>query len=190
MFWLYLLYYFYYILLVVVSVVGLAISVLGLPGLWLMVAAAALYAVVTGGDVLTGQTVVVVTLLAIASEVVEFIAGAAGSKTAGGSWRSIVGAAVGAIVGGVVGVPVPIVGPVLGAILGAAVGAGALELTSDSRDLRKAGHVAVGAAKGRAIGTVSKLSFGAVMLLLVAIYGFPLANDMLAVEAPTSPAVK
>src|SRR5438067_11764882 len=38
----------YYIILLVVLFLGLAINVLGLPGLWLMVSAHAVYALVTG----------------------------------------------------------------------------------------------------------------------------------------------
>ncbi len=180
MFWLYLL---YYVLLLITCIIGLAVSVLGLPGLWLMVAATVVYAVITGGTVLTGATVVVVALLALASEVVEFVAGAAGSQTAGGTWRGIVGAAVGGIVGGLVGVPVPVIGPILGAILGAAVGAGVLELAGDVGDLQKAGDVAVGAAKGRLVGTLSKMVFGTVMLLITALYAFPVVSDLPAVDA-------
>lgn len=172
------LYYFYYVLLLIVAVAGLAVSALGLPGLWLMVAATALFSLATGGVVLTWKTVVGIALLALASEIVEFLAGAAGSKTAGGTWRGIVGAAVGGVVGGLVGVPVPIVGPVIGAILGAAIGAGAFELAGDSRDIRKAGNVAVGAAKGRFVGTLSKLTFGSVMLLLTIVYALPVGTDL------------
>lgn len=175
MFWLYLL---YYVLLLLVSLVGLALGVLGLPGLWLMVAACAIYAVATGGSILAWQTVVVIALLAVASEVVEFVASAAGSKTAGGTWRGLVGAVMGGLAGGLIGVPVPIVGPVLGAILGAAVGAGLLELSDRNTDLRRAGQVAIGAAKGRAVGVVSKLGFGSLMLLLAAVYAFPRPGEL------------
>lgn len=183
MFWLYL---FYYVLLVLVALAGLAISLLGIPGLWLMVVATVLYSLATGGVVLSWQTVLVVAGLALASEVVEFIAGAAGSKTAGGTWRGVVGALVGGLAGGIIGVPIPIVGPLLGAILGAAIGAGVLELTGQS-DLRRAGNVAIGAAKGRAWGIASKATFGTIMLVVLAIYAFPVSGDLEPLE-PVPPA--
>lgn len=181
MYWLYLA---YYLLLLMVCLAGLGISVVGLPGLWLMVASAVVFSLATGGVVLTWQTVVAVALLAVASEVAEFLAGAAGSKTAGGTWRGIVGAVVGGIAGGIIGVPIPILGPILGAILGAAVGAGVLELTGERPDFRQAGNVALGAAKGRFWGVVSKLSFGTVMLLVLLVYAFPLRSDVPAQQAP------
>lgn len=182
MFWLYL---FYYVLLVLILLAGLAISVLGLPGLWLMVATAVGYALATGGQVLSWQTIAVVAGLALAAEIAEFLAGAAGSKTAGGSWRGIVGAVAGGIVGGIVGVPVPIIGPILGAILGAAIGAGLLELTGRDASIERAGKVALGAAQGRFWGVVSKLSFGSVMLVVLLIYAFPLPGDLEAAPAAT-----
>lgn len=183
MYWLYLA---YYLLLLVVCLAGLAISVVGLPGLWLMVASAVVFSLATGGVVLTWKTVVAVALLAAASEVAEFLAGAAGSKTAGGTWRGIVGAVVGGIAGGIVGVPIPILGPILGAILGAAVGAGVLELTGERPDVRQAGNVAWGAAKGRFWGVVSKLTFGTVMLVVLLVYAFPLRSDVPAQQEPAA----
>jgi len=179
MVWLYL---FYYVLLLLVAIGGLGISLLGLPGLWLVVAATVAFTLVTGGVVLSWQTVLIVAGLALASEIVEFVAGAAGSKTAGGTWRGIVGAIVGGLVGGIIGVPIPIVGPLLGAVLGAAVGAGAFELTGE-RDLRRAGNIAIGAAKGRAWGIASKATFGTAMLVVLAIYAFPLGEDLAVPEA-------
>lgn len=184
MYWLYLL---YYVLLMLIALAGLAISALGLPGLWLMVAAAVGFLLATGGSVLGWQTVVVVALLALSSEIAEFLAGAAGSKTAGGGWRGVVGAAVGGVAGGIIGVPVPVIGPVLGAILGAAVGAGLLELSGGKASVQQAGNIAVGAAKGRFYGTVSKLAFGSVMFFLLAIYAFPLPSDL---PADSQPAVE
>ncbi|WP_442482468.1 DUF456 domain-containing protein [Aeoliella sp. SH292] len=180
MYWLIL---FYYLLLIVIAAAGLVISVFGLPGLWLMVAAAVGYTLAAGDAVLGWQVVAVLAVLALASEIFEFLAGAAGSSSAGGSWRGIVGAAVGGIAGGIVGVPIPVVGPILGAILGAAIGAGVLELTSGKTSMEQAGHIAVGAAKGRFWGALSKLVFGTIMLVVLVIYAFPVPSDLEAVPA-------
>lgn len=182
MYWLYLL---YYVLLILLTIVGLGISLLGLPGLWLVVAATVVFTLVTSGAVLSWQTVLVVAGLAVASEIVEFVAGAAGSKTAGGTWRGIAGAVVGGVAGGIVGVPIPVVGPLLGAVLGAAIGAGILELTGNS-NLGRAGNIALGAAKGRAWGIASKATFGTAMLLMLAIYAFPHSSDVQQSESSTT----
>jgi hypothetical protein len=85
---------------------------------------------------------------------------------------------VGGIAGGIVGVPIPIIGPILGAILGAAIGAGILELTSGKTSVEQAGHIAVGAAKGRFWGALSKLVFGTIMLVVLMIYAFPVPTDL------------
>lgn len=184
MYWFYLA---YYLLLVVISVAGLAISAIGLPGLWLMVIAATVFSLATGGTVLGWQGVAVLAGLAIASEIVEFLAGAAGSKTAGGGWRGIVGAATGGIAGGIIGVPVPLIGPILGAILGAGIGAGLFELTGHEASIQRAGSVAIGAAKGRLWGAASKLTFGLVMLIVIIIYAFPLTTDLKSDNGPPQP---
>lgn len=186
MYWLYLL---YYLLLMLIALAGLAISAVGLPGLWLMVAASVGFSLATGAAVLSWQAVVVVAALALGSEIAEFLAGAAGSKNAGGTWRGVVGAVVGGVAGGIIGVPVPVVGPVLGAILGAAIGAGLLELSNGQTSVQQAGSVAVGAAKGRFWGTISKLAFGSVMFVVLAIYAFPLPSDLPESEEPAAPDV-
>ncbi len=182
MVWIYLL---YYVLLVVLLVAGLAISSIGLPGLWLMVAASAFYCLITGGTVLSWPGVAMLTLLAFLAELAEFAAGAVGSKAAGGSKRALAGAVVGGLAGGLIGVPIPVVGPILGAILGAAIGAALLELTRKP-NLAAAGGVAWGAAKGRFWGVAIKLGFGSAMLLLALVLAFPRRGDLPPKERPAN----
>ncbi|NOX55064.1 MAG: DUF456 domain-containing protein, partial [Planctomycetes bacterium] len=124
-------------------------------------------------------TVIVVAALAVAGEVLESMAGAAGAVKLGASRRSVIlslaGAVVGSIAGASVLAPVPVIGLPLGAVGGGAVGAfcGAL-----AGELWKGKHgaeaVAVGKAAfaGRLWGTAGKLVIGAVMVLLVAIDAF------------------
>lgn len=163
----------YYILLLLLSVAGLCANILGLPGLWLMVACHAAFGLLTGWDLYVGwQSVGTLLGLAALAEVVEFAAGAAGSKSAGGRKRGMIGAIIGALVGGILGAPLfPPIGPVVGACAGAFLGAAALELTDG--ELKQALRVGVGAAKGRFYGIVIKLSIGALMLLIILITAIP-----------------
>ena len=166
----------YYILLVLVLLTGLAGNILGLPGLWLMVAGHAVYAWLTGWQYAYWQSLLALLLLATAAEVAEFVAGAAGSKTAGGTIRSMLGAIAGGIAGGIVGqilLPIPIVGAILGACIGSFVGAGLLESTHVKHDVettamhwQRASRVGWGAFKGRLAGILLKSGFGLIMLVV------------------------
>lgn len=166
----------YYALLIAVQCCGLALNLASLPGLWLMVASLALYAWVTGFDHHVGWTgIIVVAALALIAEIVEFVAGAAGSAQAGGTKRSMVGSVVGGVVGAIVLtplIPIPVVGTLVGLCLGTFVGASATEYlirTDPAHSVR----VGIGAAKGRMWGVVIKMLFGVIMLIVSAGVALP-----------------
>jgi len=150
-----------------------------LPGTWMIVALTALF--VAFGPPhesfeVTWTTVIVLTILAMLGEVVEFVAGAAGAAKQGASKRAmvlaIVGTMIGSVAGAVVGVPIPIVGSVIGAIGGGAVGAfggaflGEVWLGKTGDESLSVGW---GALVGRLLGTVGKLAIGAVMLIVATV---------------------
>jgi hypothetical protein len=165
----------YYILLLLISLCGLFLTILGLPGLWLMVAATAGYAWLTGWDHFVGlPSLVALMIVGLLAEAAEFFAGAAGSKAAGGRMRGMIGAIVGALIGGIAFsfVPIPVVSTIFGACFGAFLGAALMELTD--KDFRHALRVGYGAAKGRLAGIIVKLGFGIVMLLIILIAAAPL----------------
>jgi uncharacterized protein YqgC (DUF456 family) len=164
----------WYILTFFVLVAGLFINLLGLPGLWLMLAVAGVYAFMTDLLFLGWKSLAALFILAVGAEIVEFVAGAAGAKTAGGSKRGMVGAIVGGLIGGVLGtfIPVPIVGTLVGLVVGAFVGAAGVEYMV-RKDVEHSMRVGIGAAKGRFWGTVFKSAFGIAMLILAMITGFP-----------------
>ena len=178
----------YYVLLLILCVVGLFINILGLPGLWLMVASYALYAWVTSSRGYVGFTsIIVIIVLALLAELVEFVAGAAGSKAAGGSKRGLIGAVVGGLVGGILGTPwLPVIGTIAGACLGAFVGAFLVEIAI-GRSHEDSLKIGVGAAKGRFLGIIGKLSFGIAMLFVALIAAIPTGAKTVLV-APVIPA--
>ena len=165
-----------YILLATFLVAGLALNLVGLPGLWLMVAAHGMFAWLDRVDSLAGwESSLAMLGLALVAELLEFLAGAAGSKSAGGSLRSTVGAVVGGVAGGVLGavlVPVvPVLNAILGACVGSFVGAALLEASYAPADLearaefyRRLNRVGWGAFKGRLWGIALKSVVGVVML--------------------------
>jgi uncharacterized protein YqgC (DUF456 family) len=164
----------YYLLLLALLLIGWFVNILGVPGLWLMVGAFGLYAVVTGWETYVGwPALLAMVLLAAGAEVVEFLAGAAGSAAAGGRKRGMIGAIVGGFLGAIFlsVIPIPVVAQVVGACLGAFIGAALMEFTD--KDVAHSFRVGVGAAKGRFWGIVSKLGFGLIMFFLAAVTALP-----------------
>jgi uncharacterized protein YqgC (DUF456 family) len=133
--------------------------VLGLPGLWIMVASAVTYNLIVPGEPIGWVTLIAVAVLALVAELLEFTLAGRYARKYGGSRRAGWGAIIGGIVGAMVGFPVPIVGPVIGAFVGSFVGALVAELTGGS-SAGDATRVAKGALIGRVVSTVLKVGIG------------------------------
>ena len=133
---------------------------LGLPGLWLMLAAAFTYdLLMPGPDPIGIWNIGGALILAVLAEVAEFTLAGKYARKYGGSRRAGWGAILGGIVGAVMGVPVPIVGSVIGAFAGAFVGAMAFEYWGN-RDASAATRVAWGALVGRVVAAALKVGVG------------------------------
>jgi hypothetical protein len=171
-------YYLWALLLVAASVLGWLLNLVALPGNWIVLGGAALFAWLlpaTADQGISWKTVAVLLALAVFGEVIEFVAGAAGAAKQGASRRavalSIVGAIVGSIVGLGIGTPVPIIGSLIMAVLGGAAGAfagaylGEVWKGRDEPERLAAGR---GAFFGRIWGTIGKFAVGAIMLAIVA----------------------
>ena len=162
-------------LLTVVNLFCLFLTALGLPGNWLMVLLAVLAAWWQRDLGLFDRwTLVAVVALAFVAEVVEFFAGAVGSKRAGGTLWGAGGALAGGIVGGIVGtlfIPLPILGTLLGVCVGAFGGAALLELYS-GQTMEFSIRSGRGAAVGRLLGVLAKLLFGIAIWLTLAVAAF------------------
>jgi uncharacterized protein YqgC (DUF456 family) len=142
-----------------VIILSLILIVLGLPGLWIMVASAVTYNLVVPGDTIGWFSIVAVGVLALVAELLEFSMTGRYARKYGGSRRAGWGAIIGGIVGAMVGFPVPIVGPVIGAFVGSFIGALVAELTAGS-GAGDATRVATGALIGRVMSTVLKIGIG------------------------------
>jgi len=142
-----------------VILVSLVLIVLGLPGLWIMVASAVTYNLIVPGDPIGWFTLVAVAVLALVAELLEFTMTGRYARKYGGSRRAGWGAIIGGIIGAFVGVPVPIVGPVIGAFVGSFCGALVAELTGGA-SAGDATRVAKGALIGRVMSTVLKIGIG------------------------------
>lgn len=160
----------YYLLLLATNVVGLLLAAYTLPGLWLMLAAAAGYAFLTHGEYLSYKTLITLLALATIAEVAEFVFGGAGAKKAGASKWGIIGGLIGAIVGGIflTGV-IPIFAPlstIIGICLGSFAGAFGIEIVL-GRPVKQSIQIGYGAAKGRLYGIVGKVAIGVMMFIIM-----------------------
>ncbi len=165
----------YWLLAISLSLVGLlgpALTLIGLPGTWLLIGLA-LIAQWIRPDTFSWWTLGACLVLAIVGEIVEFAAGAVGTRTGGGTRTASLGALIGGIVGAIAGAAFP---PVIGAIIWGVVGAGAGavigEFASGNRHWRS--HLAIGsaAATGKAVGTVIKSALALLIYLVVVVAAF------------------
>jgi uncharacterized protein YqgC (DUF456 family) len=142
-----------------IIILSLILIVLGLPGLWIMVASAVVYNMIVPGDPIGWVSLIAVAVLALIAELLEFSLTGRYARKYGGSRRAGWGAILGGIIGAMVGLPVPIVGPVLGAFVGSFVGALLAEFTGGA-SASDATRVAKGALIGRVVSTVLKIGIG------------------------------
>jgi hypothetical protein len=167
------------LLLVGATVVGWALTLVGLPGNWLMVLAAACYAWLgpaAGNLQITWSTVWATAALAAGGEFAEFVAGMWGARRAGGSRRAavfaLVGSLVGAIAGGMLGIPIPLVGPPIAAVLGGALGAlvgASLAEHSRGEQARQSWRVGQAAFWGRLLGTGVKTAVATAIAVVMVV---------------------
>src|SRR5882672_11296795 len=163
-----------YAILLLLCLAGIFITLLGLPGLWVMVAAALLYAWYTSFHYVGLWTLVILAVIAAIAELIEFLAGSAGAKKAGGSRRAAWGALIGGLVGALVlTIPVPIIGTTIGLCIGVFAGALIGEMTVRD-DAAHSIRVGIAATKARIYAIVIKLVFSVAMLAIAAIKAFPL----------------
>lgn len=180
---------------VICSLVGVLMVILTLPGIWFMILAAALaqwwswdqsQPVATDPAGIPTSTLAhapnlmfswwvlgIAVALALIGEIVEFFASAVGAAKAGGTRRGAIGSVIGGIVGAILGTAiVPILGTIIGAALGAGVGALLLERHDGRKTWKEATKIGAGAAAGRFVATIAKVSIAAVAAILLSIDAF------------------
>jgi hypothetical protein len=142
---------------VAVGLIGIVMPVL--PGHMLILAGLALAAWADGFTHVSGWTLGIIAIIAIASFGIDFVSAAVSTRKLGASPRAMVGAGLGTLAGFFLGLPGLIIGPFVGAVIG--------ELTA-TNNLRQAGRAGVAATIGFAIGTAVKVGFAFVMIAIFA----------------------
>jgi uncharacterized protein YqgC (DUF456 family) len=164
------------VLLVLTLVICWALNFIGLPGNWLNLLAAALYAWLMPLEHRADFgwiALAIMLVLALVGEGIEFAAGAVGASTVGGSKRgaglALAGALTGGIVGIFIGLPIPFIGPIISPILFSAIGALVGSMLGEQwkgRDLRDSFWIGHAAFWGRLAGTIGKIAVGAAMIVV------------------------
>lgn len=167
--------------LIVVCTLAWSLNLISLPGNWIAVAIVGLYAWFgpeAGRVAITWPVVAGLFVIALAGEVIEFVAAAFGAQRAGASRRStlyaIAGSLGGALLGMVFGavIPIPVVGSVVAAVLFGACGATAGAMYgewSGGKTWSESWPVGHAAFWGRLFGTLGKLASGFLILVVVAV---------------------
>jgi uncharacterized protein len=146
------------------SLAGLVSLIFGLPGNFVILGASMLFGWYGGFQEITVKIIIILIVLALAGELIEFLLGVAGSKKYESSNRAIVGSIIFGIIGAVMGAPFFFgIGAVAGAFAGAFAGAIIVEL-SQGKNMDEALKSGWGAFIGRVAGTISKGAVGIAMI--------------------------
>jgi uncharacterized protein YqgC (DUF456 family) len=149
------------------SAVGIGLTLLGLPGIWLTIGVA-LIAWLIRGETYSWWTIGACVALGLLAELLEFVLSAAGAAKAGGSKRAALASIVGGVIGGILGAPFLFpIGTIIGAALGAGAAAGIFEATKPGRTLEQSYAVGQGAAVGRLVATIAKTTINVVIALIL-----------------------
>ena len=152
-----------------VVIAGLAGTVIpALPGVPLVFAGLFVGAWIGNFETVGWTTMGILAILAVVAWVVDFIAGAAGTRYLGASSRAFWGATIGAIVGIFFGLVGMVLGPFIGAVLG--------ELSGGSNVLHS-GRAGVGAWLGMVVATAVKLG---IAFLMIGVFVFRYSVDWFA----------
>ncbi|HYE63681.1 MAG TPA: DUF456 domain-containing protein [Phycisphaerales bacterium] len=156
-------------LVIIASWVGVVLTLITLPGLWLAVIAGAA-AAFWDSTFLSWWYVGAALAVAIIAEVLEFMAGAMGARKGGSSKKGAVGALIGSIVGAIAGSPIIFpIGTIVGAVLGAAVGTMIIERGSQGKTWAETTRAGKGAAMGRLAATLIKTVLAGVIAIILTI---------------------
>jgi len=163
------------ILLAGVNAIWLPMTLLMLPGNWLMVLTAALVAWWQWDQqMISPWTILVVVVLALLGELLELLASATAVRRAGGTRLGSITALLGAILGGLVGtllLPIPLLGSLVGACGGAAAGALLGELAS-GRTRHQSLRSGMAAGRGALFAIVGKFAIGVLIWGVIAVAAF------------------
>ncbi len=180
------------IVLAIVCCAGLFLSVLQLPGTWLIVASGFAYSWLYGWERLEIPWLIGIVAIAIVAEILEMASGVIAAKRGGASkratWYGLFGGLAGALL---LSIPVPLFGTLAGAAIGCFAGAFLAEL-QEGRGAQAGTKSGMFTAIGRTIGSMLKMFVAVVIssiVLVSAIIGLWENKVPTAAEAPATAAL-
>ncbi len=152
----------------------LFLNIFGLPANWIILALVGLWKYVYPDTAPMGITFfVILVVLAVVGEILEFVLQVAKAKKYGSSSSGTFAGIIGAIIGAIVLAPLFFgIGALIGALIGAWIGCFIMEMAK-GRPSKEAREAAFGAMVGRFLGTVCKCGIGGVMLAVIGRYIWP-----------------
>ena len=159
-------------------IVMVAATLLGLPGMWMMLLGGVALKFFDDG-VFGWWTLGIAGAIVLAAEIAEFGSSAVGAKAGGASRKAMGAAVVGGIIGAIVGtfvIPLPVVGTIVGSAIGAGIAASAVELRSQDFEgpelRRRAARVGAAAAAGRFVAVLVKGVLALVLAIQLSVAAF------------------
>jgi len=147
---------------ILLIVLGIILTLFGLPGTFLIAITGGIYNLITWSWTISIKTIILLFGLAIAGEILEMLI-TIKSKT---SKQAIIGSIIGAIVGATILSIIPIIGTLIGLLLGAMIGAAITEYAR-TENIRKALKSAKTILVSRAIITLTKFTIAIIQIILI-----------------------
>lgn len=154
------------ILFSIIALAGLAITIFGIGGTFLVLAGALIYNLVSWSMTISLNALLWITGLAILGEILEYLITMIGLKATGASQYSLIGTIIGGFAGAMLLSFIPIIGTIIGLLLGAILGAYILEYFH-TRNSKKAWKAAKTALMGRMIVSLSKFIIAIIQIVIV-----------------------
>lgn len=155
------------LLVIVITVIGIGMTAIGLPGNWLIFFSALSYGYWESFIHINSTVLLMLFGALLIGELVEFVAGSLGAKRENASRLAIIAAFIGGIAGGIIGTGiVPGLGSIAGAI-GGSFAAGYFAEYATTGNKEKAVRVAKSIAIGQALGLIFKLAVAIGMVAFI-----------------------
>ncbi len=152
-----------------VLIVALPLQLMGLPGTWLLAADVFLFRWIMGPDFIDYHTVIILGLMALLAEALEFMTAVKGVRSGPPVRGAAVASIVGAFAGGLAGAPVLFgLGAIPGMAIGALLAVFVVSLAGGAT-LVVASQTALGAMTGRIKGTALKMIVAVAMVAVIII---------------------
>jgi uncharacterized protein YqgC (DUF456 family) len=154
-------------LLILLSLTGFAAIFFTTFGTLIILAGAIIYALITGLEVITLKTLLILLVVYAFGELIEYFSIIIGAKKFGASNAAVVGAIVGAIPGAVIGSAFFGIGIIFGTFLGIFLGAFLVEFILQ-RDLIRSLKAGTGGILGRLGSILGKVIIALIMFWIIA----------------------